>query len=489
MHQLLSATSADTYADAMHQTVDRLAGRLRDTAQPFSGASRTQLQELVDAVDLDGPGLGTATALREADDAGRRARRLVPPPRLRGPPQLPGRRPGGGRRGDHRGGQPVAGHLRPVDRSARSWSAGWSTGPADGSGSPAGDGVFTSGGTQSNLQALLLAREAALAGGRPRADRLRDRRDRVQPLQRAEVRAPARPRRRRGAAGARPTPTAGWTPRRSRVRWTRCAAIDHVADVRRRDRRHHRPRLPSTRWRRSPTSASAPGCGCTSTPPTAAGCWSRRRRRHLLDGIERARSVTVDFHKSFFQPVSSSALLVRGPARPAARHLARRLPQPRGRRRAQPGGQVAADDPPVRRAQALDDAARARRRRRSGRCSTRCSTWPRACTTRWTATRTSSWSAAPQLSTVAVPVPAASTCPTTQADRLVPLVRRVLFESGRAVVAKTVVDGRPCLKLTLLNPETTLERRARGARPGPRRGRGAGRGRRPGRVQREAVRR
>ena len=38
-----------------------------------------------------------------------------------------------------------------------------------------------------------------------------------------------------------------------------------------------------------------------------------------------------------------------------------------------------------------------------------------------------------------------------------PLVRRVLFESGRAAVAKTVVDGRPCLKLTLLNPETTLD--------------------------------
>jgi len=41
-------------------------------------------------------------------------------------------------------------------------------------------------------------------------------------------------------------------------------------------------------------------------------------------------------------------------------------------------------------------------------------------------------------------------------DALVAGVRRVLFESGRALVAKTVIDGRPCLKLTLLNPETTL---------------------------------
>ncbi|MFA9295764.1 pyridoxal-dependent decarboxylase, partial [Escherichia coli] len=35
------------------------------------------------------------------------------------------------------------------------------------------------------------------------------------------------------------------------------------------------------------------------------------RRVHLLDGIGRAASVTIDFHKTFFQPVSSSALLVR----------------------------------------------------------------------------------------------------------------------------------------------------------------------------------
>lgn len=36
-----------------------------------------------------------------------------------------------------------------------------------------------------------------------------------------------------------------------------------------------------------------------------------RTRRELLAGIERADSVTVDYHKSFFQPVSSSAVLVR----------------------------------------------------------------------------------------------------------------------------------------------------------------------------------
>ena len=42
-------------------------------------------------------------------------------------------------------------------------------------------------------------------------------------------------------------------------------------------------------------------------------------------------------------------------------------------------------------------------------------------------------------------------------DSVVPAIRRVLFESGRAHVAKTVIDGRPCLKLTLLNPDSGLD--------------------------------
>ena len=35
------------------------------------------------------------------------------------------------------------------------------------------------------------------------------------------------------------------------------------------------------------------------------------RRREALAGLERADSVTVDFHKAFFQPISSSAVVVR----------------------------------------------------------------------------------------------------------------------------------------------------------------------------------
>src|SRR5690606_41826942 len=45
----------------------------------------------------------------------------------------------------------------------------------------------------------------------------------------------------------------------------------------------------------------------------ASGCGrlTSLKRRDRLAGIERADSVTVDYHQSFFQPVSSSAVLVR----------------------------------------------------------------------------------------------------------------------------------------------------------------------------------
>src|SRR5690606_21572369 len=41
------------------------------------------------------------------------------------------------------------------------------------------------------------------------------------------------------------------------------------------------------------------------------GLLASPKYRHLLDGIERSDSVTIDFHKSWYQPVSSSALIVR----------------------------------------------------------------------------------------------------------------------------------------------------------------------------------
>lgn len=451
MHQLLSATSADTYADAMHQTVDRLAGRLRDTTQPFSGASRTQLQELVDAVDLDGPGLGTETALREADAlVGEHAVWFHHPAyaaHLNCPVAVPAVVA-----------EAIIAAVNPsldtydqstigtlMERRLVDWTCGRI-------GFAAGDGVFTSGGTQSNLQALLMAREAALAAG-ARADRLvivatASSHFSVQKAARLLglgdeavllVRTDAYGRMDPAAlAGALDT----------------LAAIDHVAMC-----------VVATagttdRGCLDPLAAVADECeraGVWLHVDAAYGCGLlvSPTRRHLLRGIERARSVTVDLHKSFFQPVSSSALLVADPR--DLRHVTWHADYLNPADADEPN-QVDKSLQTTRRFDALklwttlrafgadeigelfdavldlaarvhDEVDRDPELQLIGRT---------------------------QLSTVLFryqPVDVSD----AQADRLVPLVRRVLFESGRAVVAKTVVDGRPCLKLTLLNPQTTLE--------------------------------
>ncbi|AOC57228.1 MULTISPECIES: pyridoxal phosphate-dependent decarboxylase family protein [Bacillus] len=41
-------------------------------------------------------------------------------------------------------------------------------------------------------------------------------------------------------------------------------------------------------------------------------------------------------------------------------------------------------------------------------------------------------------------------------DDINKIIHRTLFKTGTAVIAKTVVDGRTCLKFTLLNPRTTI---------------------------------
>ena len=62
---LLGAATAADYAGALHAVVDDVATRVATARQPFCGASRRELQALVDAVDLDGPPVGTPDALRE----------------------------------------------------------------------------------------------------------------------------------------------------------------------------------------------------------------------------------------------------------------------------------------------------------------------------------------------------------------------------------------------------------------------------------------
>ncbi|KJL47369.1 L-2,4-diaminobutyrate decarboxylase [Microbacterium hydrocarbonoxydans] len=456
MPELVTSSTTDLYRSLVAQTASRVAARFAEATQPSSGASRAELQRQVDAVDLTASGVGTPTAIREIDELFLENAVWFHHPayaaHLNCPVALPAV-----------AAEAVLAAVNPsvdtydqstvgtlMERRLIDVAAGWI-------GFHAGDGVFTSGGTQSNLHALFLAREAALAEARmPRAQALPrlavfatasshfsvgksalllgladdavivvadDGEGRMLPAALDDAMASA------VASGRLPmavVATAGTTDR---------GVIDPVAAV----------------------AAVCDARGVWLHVDAAYGCGLlvSRRRRHLLDGIERARSVTVDFHKSFFQPVSSSAILVREPRDLAAGAWHADYLNPLEN---EEPNQVDKSLQTTRRFDALKlwVSLRAIGADRIGEMFDAVIDLAQAVSDAVDADdelELVGWS---QLSTVLFRLRTEGTSAHEQ-DALVAGVRRVLFESGRALVAKTVIDGRPCLKLTLLNPETTLD--------------------------------
>lgn len=457
---LLNDQTTDRYRHSVTEGIERVADRLAATERPFTGVTPDDLAPRMAAIDLDRPLYDTSAALDELEEVYLRDAVYFHHPRylahLNCPVAIPA----------------VLGEavLSAVNSSLDTWdqSAGgtlierrlidWTT-ERVGLG-PAADGVFTSGGTQSNLQALLLAREEAKTGGAgaagaPDLGRLRilasevshfsvrkaakllglapdaviavpcDRDKRMQPT------ALARALERCTDGGLVPmavVATAGTTD---------FGSIDPLPEIAELCARYGT-------WLHVD---AAYGCGLL-----VSAC-----RRHLLAGIERADSVTVDYHKSFFQPVSSSAVLVRDGA--TLRHATYHADylNPRQAVRDRVPNQVDKSLQTTRRFDALKlwltlrvmgaDAVGA--------------LFDEVC-----ALATEGWRmlvADPRFDVVVEPalstlvfryVPAAPADPAT-VDRANKAARRALFASGAAVVAGTSVDGRHYLKFTLLNPETT----------------------------------
>ncbi|GAA2081088.1 lysine decarboxylase DesA [Streptomyces albiaxialis] len=466
---LLNDRTAEHYRRSLTDGVGRVADRLARTERPFTGVTPAELAPAVSSIDLDQPLQDPGAALDELEDVYLRDAVYFHHPRylahLNCPVAIPA----------------VLGEavLAAVNSSLDTWdqSAGgtlierrlidWTAGRI-GLGKAA-DGIFTSGGTQSNLQALLLAREEACRLVRknsetaqptsailPRlrvlasecghfsvekAARLlglgpeavipvpcdRDRRMRASALEQELARCAEE-----DLVVMAVVVTAGTTDFGSIDPLPQVAALCEAAGV----------------WMHVD---AAYGCGLLVSP----------RRGHLLAGIERADSVTVDYHKSFFQPVSSSAVLVRDRSTlrhvtyhadylNPARSVAERIPN-----------QVDKSIQTTRRFDALklwmtlrvmgadtvgelfdevvDRAADAWRLLDAD---------PRYEVV-----------TEPQLSTLVfryVPEDAAG-IPDSLVDKANLHAREALFASGDAVVAGTVVDGRHHLKFTLLNPETTLD--------------------------------
>jgi L-2,4-diaminobutyrate decarboxylase len=456
MHELLTRSTTDSYTALIAETSDRLAHRFAEVPQPFSGAARNDLQDLTDRVDLDGGGIGTSAAVAEIDELFLENAVWFHHPsytaHLNCPVALPAVAAEAVLAAVNTSvdtyDQSTVGTL--MEQRLISWTA-------TRIGFAHGDGVFTSGGTQSNLHALFLAREAVLAAhGGPRSEALArmtvhatssshfsvaksalllgladdavvivgdDGEGRMDPR---SLEQSLRESRRSGRLPMAVVATAGTTDRGV------IDPIDAIAD---------RCEVGGV-WLHVD---AAYGCGLLVS----------QRRRHLLAGVERARSVTVDFHKSFFQPVSSSALIVREPRDLAAGAWYADYLNPL--ENAEPN-QVDKSLQTTRRFDALKlwVSLRALGADRLGELFDATIDLAADVANEVDADDLLELVGRSQLSTVLFRVRPEGTDAATQ-DALVAGVRRVLFESGRALVAKTVIDDRPCLKLTLLNPTTSLD--------------------------------
>ncbi|WP_326668138.1 lysine decarboxylase DesA [Streptomyces canus] len=451
---LLNDTTAESYRRSVTEGIERVAAKLATTTRPFTGVTVDALSPRIDGIDLDKPLLDTAAVLDELEEVYLRDAVYFHHPRylahLNCPVVIPA----------------VLGEaiLSAVNSSLDTWdqSAGgtlierklidWTTARI-GLGDNA-DGVFTSGGTQSNLQALLLAREEAKANTtatlrifasevshfsvKKSAKLLGLGQDSVVSVpvdhdKRMQTVALARELercRRDGLVPMAVVATAGTTD---------FGSIDPLPEIAELCEQYGA-------WMHVD---AAYGCGLLAS----------LRYRDRIDGIERADSVTVDYHKSFFQPVSSSAVLVRDSS--TLRHATYHAEYLNPRRMVQERipNQVDKSLQTTRRFDALKLWMTLRVMGADGIgqlfdevCDLAVEGWKLlAADPRFDVV------VEPSLSTLVFRYIPASVTDPAEIDRANLYARKALFASGDAVVAGTKVSGRHYLKFTLLNPETTVE--------------------------------
>ncbi|GGC49450.1 pyridoxal phosphate-dependent decarboxylase family protein [Brevibacterium sediminis] len=477
---LLGAHSADEYTSLMHDVVDILGDRFRTTERAASAKERSGLQAAVDAVDLDTAGVGNAEALREVDALYADNAVWFHHPsyvaHLNCPVAVPA----------------VAAEamLAAINTSVDTYDQSevatlmerrlidWTCGHL---GFAGGDGIFTSGGTQSNLQALFLARENVLAeaAGHVEANDAESRRggpdlgapNRRDLLSRLRILA---------------TDQAHFSV--SRAAFLLGLDAEAVVTV---------PTDRSGRMDAEALNASLLAIEANDQIPMAvvatagttdlgvidpletiaevcesANVWLHvdaaygggllwaPQRAHLLDGISRATSVTIDFHKTFFQPVSSSALLIRDASlfAPTIHHHDYLNPEAEAQEADAEPNQVDKSLQTTRRFDALKLWTTLRARGAGEIGSMLDTVCDLATDVRALLEDQADFEVlgASDLSTVLFRFTPATADQDT-CDELVPLIRRVLFRSGRAAIARTVIDGTPWLKLTLLNPDTRID--------------------------------
>ncbi|MGW5343143.1 pyridoxal-dependent decarboxylase [Streptomyces sp. HUAS TT3] len=462
---LLNETTSEHYRRSVTEGVERVAAKLATVQGPHTGISVDELAPVVNGIDLDRPLEDPAAVLDELEEVYLRDAVYFHHPRYLGHLNCPVVIPA------------VLGEaiLSAVNSSLDTWDQSiggtlierrlidW-TARRIGLG-PAADGVFTSGGSQSNFHALLLARDEACRKVMQGSDRPLAKSEVLPRLRiftseashfsvkksaamlglgyEAVIAVPVDRNRRMDTSvlaleleecvreGLYPmavVATAGTTD---------FGSIDPLPEIARLTAEH-------SAWMHVD---AAYGCGLLVSPT----------RRHLLDGIERADSVTVDYHKSFFQPVSSSAVLVRD--RDTLQHATYHADYLNPRRMAEERipNQVDKSIQTTRRFDALKLWMTLRTMGADGIGQLFDEVIDLAA---------AGWDiidadcryevvVRPQISTLVFRyVPEGDVRPDL-VDEANLHARKALFASGEAVVAGTKVDGKQYLKFTLLNPQTT----------------------------------
>nr|WP_312856815.1 aspartate aminotransferase family protein [Arthrobacter mobilis] len=461
---LLNTANSARYRAEVLQGVDLVAATMERTTRPCTGATPAQLAARVAAVDLDAPLGGIAEALAELEPLYLRDAVYFHDPgyaaHLNCPVVIPALV-----------GEAV---LSAVNSSMDTWdqSAGatmierrlvdWTTSLL-GLG-PGSDGVFTSGGSQSNLQALLIARNHAVAQLRGEASRER------LPVLLDRLRI--------------------FTSEASHFSIRKSASLlglgyDGVVGIRcgadgRIDPAELARQLAGCRSAGLVPMAVVATAGTTDfgsidpLPELAAlarayGSWFHvdaayggglivsARHRHLLDGIGLADSVTVDYHKTFFQPVSSSAVLVRDRASLGHVTYYADYLNPESAARQDIPNQVDKSIQTTRRFDALKLWLTLRTMGAAGVGALFDEVIDLAARTGCLLEADPDFelAARPQLSTVVFRYKPDGMSD-DEADVLNPRIRAAVFASGEAVVAGTKVGGRHFLKFTLLNADTAL---------------------------------
>jgi L-2,4-diaminobutyrate decarboxylase len=317
---LLNAKNAARYADQVLQGVTAVARKVSLATRPFSGATPAELELRVDSVDLDVPLPDTAAALQELEDVYLRDAVYFHDPKyaahLNCPVVIPA--------------LIAEAVLSAVNSSMDTWDQsagatmierrliGWAAGRLRLG--TAADGVFTSGGSQSNFQALLLARNQSVEWLK------------LDPENHG-LRLPSLLEKLRIFTSAESHFSIEKSASMLGLGYDAAVSVpcgpDHRMDPRALTAALAQARKDGLVPMAIVATAGTTDFGAIDPLPGLAaaarefGAWFHvdaayggglmvsGRHRHLLAGIELADSVTVDFHKTFYQPVSSSALLVR----------------------------------------------------------------------------------------------------------------------------------------------------------------------------------